>query len=186
MASPFSISTLLGVGILTAIMLLLALPMIQTAFSPPATTATNGVASHLVCIPDNSSYQNNVQCLLTQYYGQNLSLSNNSYYGKVFSLTNTISFGSPTNSSSNGGGFNANLFISSVLAFVFPGIGQIIQVVATLGNIVGNLFGSLFIFLPNPMAVAVTNIIKLLIAYVALRMMFSGIGAWMKFSLWDA
>lgn len=197
MAAPLSITKLIGVSIVVVAMIMIGLPMIQQAFTPPGTGASssNAQASNVTCstitpntLANASNQYQNAQCLIITLYGYNASLSTGSQYGKIFSLTNSVSFGTNyTGSNSvNQTGFFVNIFQFTGLSFVFSGIGTIIEVMQTLGQVAQVLFTTLWLWLPPFESIVIINIIKLITFYIYLRIIMIGISAWMKYSILDS
>jgi hypothetical protein len=196
MAAPFSITKLIGVIILAVMMIMIALPMIQQAFTPSAVNVTNATSGNPICSQNTTAntlinvtnqYQN-ARCLIATLYGYNNSVFTQpgSQFGKVFSITNSTAFGqsSVTNSVNSGQtGFFVNIFQFTGLSFVFSGIGTIIQVMETLGNVTQILFTTLWLWLPPFESIVIIDVIKLITFYVYLRVILLGVGAWMKYDV---
>ena len=153
-SNPFSLSKLAGMGLLVAIILALAIPMANYIYQPYGTTS----ASNVVCAqpqtnstanPNVSQNQYTIDCLGEQLYGLNYSNTANSPEGYIFNLTQQTAF--PSNTANGTGGLLAGskLQNSIGLAFVFAGIGTLIQTVSNFGAIFNLIVGSLIGLLPN-------------------------------------
>lgn len=204
MAAPFSISKLIGLGVLMVAMLMVALPMIQQAYTQPSTNsmAANALASQVNCTtskgansitfnapPNVSAQYAQAKCLEQAFYGYNNSVltSPGSQYGFIFSLTNKTAFGTNSTASNSVSqtGFFVNIFQFTGLSFVFSGIGTIIQVMQTLGNVANLLFSTLIYWLPPVETIVISDVIKLVVFYIYIRMIMIGISGWMKMDLWS-
>ena len=182
MANPFSLTKMAGLGVLVAVLMALVIPMAYYIYQPPGTTSSGNI----ICATVNQSTQNSltsIVCLGQQLYGANYSNSANSPEGYIFNLTKNNAF--PSNSANGTGGLLAGskLQNSIGLAFVYAGIGTLIQTVTNFGTVIYLIFGSLTGLLPNYMSIPTIVIINLVVDFFALRLMLLGISAWSKFDL---
>jgi hypothetical protein len=194
MAAPFSINRMITLAVFIFVIMAVSSPMIQQAFFP---AGGSNVTIPLCTVNGTQNNQyNNTECTLYELYGVNASgvvynttthKMQYSKYGYIFNLTANVTLSASSNSSSSSaGGFFAPILQFTGLSFVFGAIGDVILIMQQLGAVTGLLFQTLFGFLPNVVAISIASVIKLIGAFIYLRVIMIGVSAWMKFDLLNA
>lgn len=190
-ANPFSWSKLAGFTILIVIMFAMLGEIGSYIYQPYGTTQTGNVLCQYAWNSTENAnviynqQQYTIECLGQQLYGLNYSNNANSPEGKIFNLTQQTAFPKNASSSNSLGGLLAGTKLQNSigLAFVFAGIGTLIQTISNFGAVFNLAMGGILGLLPNFLYLPVYAIIGVIVFYIWARMIMLGVSAWSKFDL---